>query len=661
MKDKKDVVESFRRDIDEKDKIRITPFQAWMNICPFYKRNLVSTKDISKIAKKFKMIKGFSESIFEAFLAYLKTDNVLFPVWTGEFDKSLKFRNPNILYFFHSDHLVDLFHPIQILDTIRLFQRYYPMIYGMQEFWKFQSCFEKLTRLETIIKDRQSPPEFNDVFESDEEKLKTIEVLNQEINLLNDSLSQNHQDLKKKLNIFPSGSLFSKQTLAIWIKIEMLQLNGKDPLKLLGKLRLFDSDHFMYESLLHPEKGNEIFQHYLSWRKANLDNNIYITPAEIKLMKEGPYFWVRSQLNNSDFDEKWQDLFESIPNEKILKLKGNSFYFVNILRVKRYIEKIIWKFAQDNIDFSTYRYAKKLPPHHYCSEGNREEWERKKFKLLADFDLFVRTPFILYVEGGTEITLLNEYKRRALWINISIQKMGGSSGSPKVSQVMEDLGSSIKSFFFLDYDNPKDYQKIKDKLGNNARFFFPDFVTENFTAEDIFGSFSTWFKSKSFELTEGLAKELEVILQAVKDKSRDLIEKISKNEVIEEEYEGFEKVLIEFIDEHLQSFLEENYYQTSNKCLDEQIQKWKLSGIEQKEKGKNINYSKEKRKDSLEILVKTELANVLCDVIDRSIVQDKNRKKKFSFEEKLHPFLQEIDKALKGSDYGIYRQNTYNR
>ncbi len=102
--------------------------------------------------------------------------------------------------------------------------------------------------------------------------------------------------------------------------------------------------------------------------------------------------------------------------------------------------------------------------------------------VLSDFNLFVEAPFILYVEGATEKSILKCYAKNRSWIRYKVKNIKGLPKTIYYLKLNEDIEERVY-YFFLDYENPEVYKINKDEVGNNGAFFFPDFVTENFSSE----------------------------------------------------------------------------------------------------------------------------------------------------------------------------------
>lgn len=120
--------------------------------------------------------------------------------------------------------------------------------------------------------------------------------------------------------------------------------------------------------------------------------------------------------------------------------------------------------------------------------------------VLLDYGLFPTEPFIVFVEGGTGYDILNAYKRRkAGYDNLGYVNIHGTGNSWDTIQNISSYFRNRLSFIFLDYDNHQEFEERKKILSNHGidiiqdvYFFIPDFVTENFTVNQILNSYIKW-------------------------------------------------------------------------------------------------------------------------------------------------------------------------
>ncbi|GAH59753.1 unnamed protein product [marine sediment metagenome] len=218
------------------------------------------------------------------------------------------------------------------------------------------------------------------------------------------------------------------------------------------------------------------------------------------------------------------------------------------------------------------------------------------------------------MDGETEVTIMREYlKTKKYGFNYKIENIGGTGKTSyhiKLCKEAEDK----EYFFFLDYDKKDDYNKYKQIIENNGVFFFPDFVTENFSAEDIYEFYIDWIQKIGFTFTLEQKEVIEVRLMKCKQKSDELIQMSEKKG----KPKGFEITLINFTLSCFYPELLRKYpqYQNEENSLD---------------------------LDKFKQFFKTQFTeNYLKERIRKSFEDPDRKSEKFSFEEKIKPFLKQI-------------------
>lgn len=158
-------------------------------------------------------------------------------------------------------------------------------------------------------------------------------------------------------------------------------------------------------------------------------------------------------------------------------------------------------------------------------------------------------------------------------------------------------------------------------IQNNGVFFFPDFVTENFTVEQMLNCYSKWIKDLSGNLTAENKSILNQRLTKSKEQSVALISASKKEEIIK----GFENILVDFTQVHYSDLI---------------LQKYPEFHIDSQQ----LYLSKKKFKQKFKEIF-TE--NYLIEIVRTSLEDDPERKSiKFAFEHKLEPFYKKINKII---------------
>ena len=201
--------------------------------------------------------------------------------------------------------------------------------------------------------------------------------------------------------------------------------------------------------------------------------------------------------------------------------------------------KFTWEFFGYNLE--PWPKNKEHEKPYFCFSEPYEVLDYRK-SVLSDFNLFVEAPFILYVEGATEKSILKCYVKDKSWLRYKVKNIKGLSKIMYYLKLSEDIEERVYHFF-LDYENPEVYDMNKDEVGNNGAFFFPDFVTDNFSPEEILKSFKDWTNSCNITLSSSLEDELMNLLQKAKQDSNRLISQTIKTE----NPKGFEEIIIDIL------------------------------------------------------------------------------------------------------------------
>jgi len=383
-----------------------------------------------------------------------------------------------------------------------------------------------------------------------------------------------------------SGS-FSDQFLGI-----MLRQNRwltPDKLELWIKIESIYQPRFLKPSSVHYKflekqasslnKREESAKKINNWY-SNLDENfkLILNKEDFHKIKE-----FRQKLEiylRYDGLENFIDLFLMIKPEKKDKLKGRLSLFVNMIefvRVLRIAENRLVSEYSDLIEFKT---TPRWYDPQYFFESEEEYIEHTK-KVLLDFDLFQEEKFVIFVEGETELILLEDwlnyiYSRTGVKISL---KVLGSRRNAFIFEYLINKFDANEYFLVIDADKPEYVEGKKANLkgkGINEKSFYifnPDFVTENFSIKEVITSFKNYIidinneleSEKKYELSETDYKELERTLSSEKEKGFEkIIEKfmrrITKNDKFKLKKPKFAEKLLDEMRENFSIRKRENQY-----------------------------------------------------------------------------------------------------
>ena len=341
-----------------------------------------------------------------------------------------------------------------------------------------------------------------------------------------------------------------------------------------------------------------------------------------KLYSRIYWFFIHSSKNRIDGFENWENLLDLIPNDKKSKLYSNLNISINILSILQHFTRITWELFKINLIPWPKNKESQQP---FCCLNDESEVVNYRKSVLADFRLFVSTPFILYVEGDTEKNIIESYFRtKGLWFPISVENI---KGIDKTIQILT-INKPIKErnyYFFLDYENSQKYKRNKSLISDHGNFFFPDFISENFEPEIILDKFNDWVNNIGGILKSEDIEFLDNKLKTCKSESNTLIQMKQKKG----NPEGYEKVLINF---SLRKY---------NNLLIKLYPNLKVNG--------NPNYISKAKFEQEFRKIFTE--KYIISIIENSLKSDPKRKgKKYPFEVKPSPFYNSINQYIHRND-----------
>jgi len=446
------------------------------------------------------------------------------------------------------------------------------------------------------------------------------------------SLDDNY--VVKRINNYPKlepGSLKNRLKSINWLKPSFLKLWIK--LESIWPCKLFSPiDISMHRVKTSGSSWSDFYKKVEAHRRWIDDELIKITEEEREILKQFSISVTYSSRSLLDSFSDLNDLFYLISYDKKDILATLTLY-LNLLEISRRLKSIYWSLTKKNV------WGKLEKPPFVIEEEN----ERLLFfnNVLLEYGLFPTEPFIVFVEGGTEYEILSNYKiRRAGYENLGFVNLQGIGNLRDTVQNISNYFKNRLSFILLDYDNKKKYEERIEILinhgidpENDAYFFVPDFVTENFSIPNVLDCYLSWLRKKNLILEEEDKNIIKIQLNYALGIRRKIIENLTEDIQYKNEIR-FENILI---NNTLKQFNEEIL------SLYPRYDFNKKEGIKK--------FSKQ---------FKREFSPLLTEIVINWFRQDD--RKEFSFEKALWPFyskteeyrLKLVEKKFKYSPYKFF-------
>ncbi len=557
-----------------------TVFDIWESYSPFLNRNLVSRKGLFNWAEELGYVK-YKTEINDCYylLDYLEENNLFQPIFITKADSEYgqKLDRRGRFRFFPDDprekDFIKFYHPFQFFQFILFwdsFKKYYSKesefyYYSQKKYIineiegkKRKKWLRKIENEEKKwIKSKNTKlyKSFNKNVKNSKER--TFRQKRQQIRKNNRNLKQAIKNKKVYDNLYPqlAGSHWlSSDFLKVWIKLDSLMLFREYIITPSG-VNIYP--RLNTKSQFDKNEREEVLAKFKNWTNEKLnDKRHFLTQGEQDILKKMYdriyHHFIHSSKNKINGLESLENLLDLIPKNKLSKLYGNLNISVNILALLRNLTRVTWELFEFNLIIWPKNKEKEQP---YFYLNNESEAIEFRGSVLADFGLFVSTPFVLYTEGGTEKTLMKYYfDNKWLLFPISVENIGGIDKTIQALTINRPLKDRIY-FFFLDYERPQKYSEKKGKIGDHGAFFYPDFVTENFEPDAILDLYDKWLNNLGTTFKESQRNSLLSELKRSKDESNGLIALEDKTLNIK----GYEKILIDFSLRNFQANLMKAY------------------------------------------------------------------------------------------------------
>lgn len=625
-------------------------FDIWEEFSPFLRRNLLNRKEFLSWTEKLGYtIFSTEEKNMNVLMDYLEEVALFHPIHIdkrGSIFGQQQEKNQGLFYAQKPseeklNEILKYYHPFQFFQFILYWSCY------KRNFTKESRFYYYLGKKEVELYEKNEKKKNKITSKIEKEEIKWIKTTNKELfKGFNKNVERSKEKTKKekkqqkKKNMLDlkkanrqkkayQDTFYPQLIQSYWLTVDYLKIWIKVDSLFLFREYIVTPSGFNVQPLLNcqsrydKKEHDEVLKMYNNWRDNILKNKRnFLTTEEQEILKQLYSTIYRDLIHSSQIQvnglEKWEDLIDMLPYDKLSELYGNLNISINILLILRHLTRVAWELFEFNLINWPRNNELKRP---YCCLKDEKEVIEFRKSVLGDFRLYVSSPFILYVEGETEKQILDSYFQiKGVWYPIIVENIKGIDKTIQVLTINEPR-KERNYYFILDYETSQKYKENKSLIGDNGAFFFPDFVTENFKPEEIIESFTKWVKSLGEILTKEDKEGLLIKLNDCKTKSNLLMqmqEKVGSPR-------SYEKVLIDFSIKKYADLLIKTY-----------------PDLILNEKYSNINKKKFKQK-----FKKIFTENYIMLIIRNSLEVDPRRKEnKFPFEIKLSPFYKSINQYI---------------
>ena len=464
------------------------------------KRTLLSIRDCINTAIKIKIITSQKKDRFKWFIYYLIEKSNFLAVYQKETESE----GTEIKHFFH---------PLQFLEIINIYlQIFRKKVYHSEDekFERYIFTKKKIYKLKELTSklEKKDSQEFFYIPNYEETLIQSIkEWEDKEFKLMHQYSFDVLTDIKRFKN-----SSFNQEQLATWMKMEEIFPNNIQCLTLMvyndqdskksyepwrNKIKI--QEYFSNEELLHLESFLTYFREIIR----RFSNNI----------------------------EKISDILEFCPWNDF---KDILWYSAQLIMLERGLVRVLYIITGNNYSSSN-RVIEGKPDYYHEEEKDFNDWLTS---VLIHRNLLTK-PLKIIVEGKTESDLLIEYKKihwQDKWVDII--KEGGIDETQHYERIILSLDFNYYWFLF-DYDvgqHKKKFPKIENKT-----WFFPDFVTEIFTEEQVLGAYKDVLASMDLDFKKIFCEEK--ILEDLNDIKKNSNKMIEEYPNVQSTCIGYEEYL----------------------------------------------------------------------------------------------------------------------
>jgi len=465
------------------------------------KRKLLSIGDCISWAIKIKIINSHRKDRFKWFIHYLIEKSSFLAVYQKETENESEV--PEIKYFFH---------PLQFLEIINIYLQIFRKKVYYSEDEKFERYIftkEKLHKLKELTSkiEKKDSPEFVYIQYDEETLSQLIEGWeDKEFRLMRQYSFDVLTDIKRI-----NKSSFNQEHLATWMKME----------EIFPIIQCLTS--MVYDN--QDSKNN-----YEVWRN-NINIQEYFSKEELSHLESFLTYFRETIRRFSNNIEKISDLLEYCPWNDFNDI---LWYSAQLIILERALVRVLYIITGNNYS-SSMRVIEGKPDYYHENEKDLKDWLTS---VLIHRNLLTM-PLKIIVEGKTESELLSEYKRvhwQDKWVDII--KEGGIDETPNYERFFSSLDFDYYWYLF-DYDNGQHKERYKEI--KNKTWFFPDFVTEIFTEEQVLGAYKDVIASMDLDFKKNFSEEK--ILEDLNDIKKNSNKMIEEYPNIQSTCKGYEDYL----------------------------------------------------------------------------------------------------------------------
>lgn len=497
------------------------------------KRELLSIGDCISTAIKIKIISSQRKDRFKWFVHYLIEKSSFLPIYQKETESE----GTEIKHFFH---------PLQFLEIINIYLQIFRKKVYYSEDEKFERYIftkEKLHKLKELTSEMEKKDSYEFLYIPNyEETLSQFvkEWEDKEFQLIHQYSSNVLTDIKRIKN-----SSFNQEHLTTWMKMEELFPN----IQCLTRMVYNDQD---------SKKSYEI------WRNKT-NKQQYFSNEELSHLEAFLTYFRETTSSFSNNIEKISDILEYCPWNDFNDI---LWYSSQLIMLERGLVRVLYIVTGNNYSSSN-RVIEGKPDYYHEDEKSLKDW---RTSVLIHRNLLTM-PLKIIVEGKTESDLLSEYKKvhwQDKWVDII--KEGGIDETQHYERTFTSLDFNYYWYLF-DYDDGQHKEKFLNI--KNKTWFFPDFVTEIFTEEQVLGAYKDVIASMGLDFKQIFCEE-KILgdLNDIKKKSNKMIEEYPDIQLTCKGYEDYlTELSFDKIEIRRRFFFGFNKFQTSYKDLNNKLKK----------------------------------------------------------------------------------------
>jgi len=559
-------------------------FETYLSFCPYYRRNLVDLKDMYNWLEDLDMKRKFffEEADLFILMEWFSAISLIKPLavlhYPPETFKDAQFTirtNSYELEKLYSDGLISFPEEIYNINNVaildikpwehRIYKPYADEKEHYRRFTKYDldhylyhpiQFFQLLTYLKgATYQNLRKKKQYKEFYwrrrlRFEDNVVERIEKHLEEEGITKEEYIKQESEKGRGFNqfefiYFKQHRWLIEKALLLWIKFEtlyhikFLRPSHSQEINIELQISLWDSNK--------EDTYKRMFKEFREWRTEVLDNfSSYFSIEDFNILK-GFSEWSEVQLNFDGLD-KFKDLFLLIKNEKKSKLKGFLSFYMNILQIVKTLRVFTDKFIEEFPELESEKHEPKwYEPRYYFEEGQEKERNDYLQKIYLDYGLIQEDTYIIYVEGPTELILLEDWLDLVYYrvdIKINIKPLPSGKRTAFMFEYLVKEFNAKEHFLVLDADTPEYIEGKKAQLSGKGisedsyHIFSPDFVTANFDPPEIIEAVISHFNDISDKIYEATCVR-KIILEEEYQEFKDLLENKEEFERYEDLVEGF--------------------------------------------------------------------------------------------------------------------------